>query len=486
MSPTPHYQSRLFKTVRSQVRHIKDSTQLRWRQLKVAAIWGAQAALYPLYTIFQAARWGGQVLQQAATTGTQALLSFARSEKPAPTDQPIQNVLDAIDCLELPMAGNVISNPLQLSIRPIAKPKSVLAVWRKKLSNLWQPWRKAQPPATISDLSLCASVAMQPSGQSNVVSQSIAIRGVASLLVQQRLVLVTADNQILDVLTVDQQRQLHQRIIWEIAQACYSRRQLGRARRAIPAWKTWQALPIKPRPQYSFPIRAIYHLMAWVQQQSIAQAPLLLPASHPALTPHPMLASLRQWCATLLPPSLYSSPLGKGVLRGVVQGIGITHFVQPLFLSQNAQKAPLCLTGQLPARPVLSAIAQKLRGYRTVLVAVAGAIALLPFTLALPEPAKAAMVPTLPAPLPSPLMVEQLIDPDRLRRRWQAEAKIAEQSGSPSQGKVRLAPQKTAARLSAQGFEGAISDWANRFSQTTKAADPSTIEVNAVFMGYES
>jgi hypothetical protein len=492
MSPTPHYQSRLFQTVRSQVRHIKDSTQLRWRQLKVAATWGAQVALYPLYTIFQAARWGGQVLQQAATTGTQALLSFARGEQSTPTDQPIQNVLDAIDCLELSMAGNATSHSLQIELRPIAKPKSVLAVWRKKLSNLWQPWRKAQPPATISDLSISASVAVQPSRQSNVVSQSIAIRGVASLLVHQRLVLVTADNQILDVLTADQQRQLHQRIIWEIAQALYSHRQLGRARRAMPAWKTWQALPIKPRPQYSFPVRAIYHLMAWVQQQPIAQAPLLLPASSPTLAQQSVLTSLHQWCLNLFPSSSSSSPLYKGGLRGVVQGI--THFaqpLQPLLLSQNLQKAPLALTGQTPARPMLSAIAHKLRGYRTVLVAVAGAIALLPFTLALPEPAKAAMVPTLPAPLPSPLMVEQLIDPDRLRRRWQAEAKIAEQSGSPSQGKVRLAPQKTAVKLSAQGFEGAdswceaIADWANRFSQTTKAADPSTIEVNAVFMGYD-
>jgi hypothetical protein len=226
--------------------------------------------------------------------------------------------------------------------------------------------------------------------------------------------------------------------------------------------------------------------MAWVQQQPIAQSPLLLPVPHPTLAPHSMLTSLHHWCLNLFPSSSSSSPLYKGGLRGVVQGI--THFVQPLkpfLLSQNLQKAPLALTGQTPDRLMLSAIAHKLRGYRTVLVAVAGAIALLPFTLALPEPAKAAMVPTLPAPLPSPLMVEQLIDPDRLRRRWQAEAKISEQSGSPSQGKVRLVPQKTAVKLSAQGVEGAIYDWANRFSQTTKAAEPSTIEVNAVFMGYD-
>jgi hypothetical protein len=490
MSPTQPYQSRLFQTVRSQARRIKDNAQLRWRQLKVATTWGAQVTLYPFYTLFQAARWGGQVLKQATATGTQALLSFARGETPAPADRPIQNVLDAIAFLELPTADSVSSNALQLVIRPIPKPKSILTVWRKKLSTLWQPWRKAQPSTTISDLSISASVSLQSSEQSsqqsNVVSQSIAIRGVASSLVHQRLVLVTSENQILDVLTSEQQRQLHQRIIWEIAQAQYVRRQLGRVR-AIPAWKTWQALPINVRPQWSFPVRAIYHLMAWVQHQPIARTALLLPPSESqlALAPQPVLTSLRQWWATLLPPSQpFSFPLGKGGLRGVMQGIA--HFVKPLAPRQNlcSQNASLALSGQKPA-PLLSAIAQKLRAYRTVLVAVAGAIALIPFTFAMPEPAKAAMAPILPAPLPSPLMVEPFIDPARSRRRWQVDAKLSEQSGRLSQGKVRLAPKKAASGLSATSFEGAIADWADRFSKTTKAQDPSTIEVDAVFMGYD-
>jgi hypothetical protein len=496
MSPTQPYQSRLFQTVRSQVRHIKEDAQLRWRQLKVATTWGAQVALYPLYTLFQAARWSGQVLKQATSTVTQTLLSFARGEETlAPIDRPIQNVLDAIAFLELPMGGKASPHSLQLSIRPIAKPKSILTVWRKKLSTLWQPWRKAQPSSLISDLSISAPVSLPSSGQSsgqsseqsNVVSQSIAIRGVASLLVQQRLVLVTSENQILDVLTSEQQRQLHQRIIWEIAQAQYVRRQLGRTR-AIPAWKTWQALPIQVRPQWSFPVRAIYHLMAWVQHQPLTHAALMLPPSDspPALTPHPVLASLRQWWATLLPPSQPFPSffhLGKGELRGVAQGI--THFVQSFGLRQNldVQNAPLALTGQKPV-PILTTIAQKLRGYRTVLVAVAGAIALLPFTLAMPEPAKAAVAPSLPAPLPRPLMVEPFINV-RSRRRWQADAKLSEQSGRLSQGQVRIAPQKAAPGLSGTNFEGAIADWAHRFSQTTKAADPSTIEVDAVFMGYD-
>jgi hypothetical protein len=466
MSPTHRYQSRLFQTVRSQVNHLKDSVQLRWRQLKVAATWGAQAALYPLYTLFQAGRWGAQVLRQTTATGKQRFLAVVSDKKIPSADQPIKNVLDAIEFAALSGLGNAAPPALMLSIRPIAKPKSMLAVLRKRLQMLLPPWRvKAKQPDTLSDVSLSASVSLQPTGQHSVISQHIAIRGIASSLTHRRMVLVTSDNQLLDVLTADQQRQLHQRIIWEIAQAFYLRRQFNRSY-SIPTWKTWKALPIKVRPQYSLPVRAIYHLMAWVQRQPVPQ-PIAFPRLPASPIPRPALASLRQWWTAALQPS-------QGGLLPLTQNSGV-------------QKSSLALVDQKQTLPILGSLAQKLRGYRTVLVAVAGAIALLPFTLALlPEPANAAIVPTMPAPLPSPLIVERLIDPARSRRRWQAEATLSEQSGRLSAGKVRIAPQKTAAAsLSAQGFEGAIADWASRFSQSTAAGDPSTIEVKAVFMGYD-
>jgi hypothetical protein len=473
MSATPGYQSRLFQTVRSQVRQLKDNVQLRWRQLKVATTWGAQAGLYPLYMLFQASRWGGQVLRQAASNGKQTLLSLARGGETVPTDQPIQNVLNAIEPVSLPMVGNSPSTAIELVIRPIMKPKSTLAVLRQKLRTLWPLQRtKAQLPHAISDLSVSASVSIQPPGQSAVVAQSIAIQGIASSLVHRRLVLVTSDHQILDVLTADQQRQLHQRIIWEIAQALYLRRQLDRPR-AIPSWRTWKALPIKVRSQHSFPVRVIYHLMAWVQHQPIAQLPTL-PESQPLFLPSSALAAPRQWWTALLPS-----------WTAITRTLGLRHPLgEKLSLTQ---RSPLALAPKSPPLlpPIPTLLLHKLRGYRTALVAVAGAIALLPFTLGLAEPAKAAMTPALPSPLPSPILVERLIDPSRSRRRWQAEAKLSEQSGRLSQGKVRIAPQKTAAAQSGQGFEGAIADWAGRFSQAATAGDPSTIEVNAVFMGYD-
>lgn len=473
MSPTPGYQSRLFQTVRSQVRQLKDNVQLRWRQLKVATTWGVQAGLYPFYILFQASRWGGQVLRQAASNGKQTLLTVARGGQTVPTDRPIQNVLNAIESFSLPMAGNNPSTALQIAILPIVKPKSRLAVWRKKLRTLWPLQRtKAQLPTAIADLSISASVAIQPSEQSAVVTKSIAIQGIASSLVHRRLVLVTSDCQILDVLTDDQQRQLHQRIIWEIAQALYLRRQCDRPR-AIPSWKTWQALPIKVRNQSCFPVRVIDRLMAWVQHQPIAQFPTLTGAQ-PLSLPGSALAAPRQWWAIQPSWIAVTRMLGLPQTLGAKQTLG-------------ANLSPLVLTSKTPPLlpPVFAPLQHKLRRYRTALVAVAGAIALLPFTLGLAEPAKAAMTPALPSPIPSPILVERLIDPSRSRRRWKADVKLSEQSGKLSQGKVRIAPQKTAAALSAQAFEGKIADWAGRFSQASVAEDPSTIEVNAVFMGYD-
>jgi hypothetical protein len=456
MSPAHRYQSRLFQTVRSQVHRLKDNVQLRWRQLKVATTWGAQMGLYPLYALFQAGRWGGQVLRQAAAQGKQAILTLVHGDEELAADQPIQAVLNAIELLSLPMRGEDSSlNPMQIVLHPISRPQSIVTRVRKKIETLWQPWRKQGqtgfPALNASQSNASTSLECQQG-----LARQVAIQGIASSLTHRRLVLVTSDNHLLDVLTADQQHQLHQRIIWEIAQVLYLRRQCSGAR-AIPSWKTWQAMPIKVRPQFSFPVRAIYRLMAWVQHQPVVQALALPSGASLSLPPQSALVPLQQWWANLR------------------ASVAVAEVIQ----------SPLALPSHPTSLPILTPFQQKLRTYRTVLIAMVGALALLPFTLALPEPANAAMAPALPSPLPVPILVEQLMDPSRSRRRWQAEDALSEESGKPSQGKVRIAPQKSTAMLSAQGFEGAIANWASRFSQSTTSRDSSTIEVDAVFMGYD-
>jgi hypothetical protein len=137
---------------------------------------------------------------------------------------------------------------------------------------------------------------------------------------------------------------------------------------------------------------------------------------------------------------------------------------------------PLCLAPQrLRALPTT---------VRRALMTGLGAIALLPFTLALPAPAQAAM-PALPLPLPSPIAVEWLMDPSRTRKRSQAETDLSGQLSRPSAGKVRVPVQKTATTLQESPFQGAITDWLHRCAQTTVSEGSPAIEVDAVFLGYQ-
>ena len=61
------------------------------------------------------------------------------------------------------------------------------------------------------------------------------MRGIATNLISRNLVLVTADNEILDILTPQQQAKLADRIITEVGNY----------------WHSWQLAENKPRSKYS-------------------------------------------------------------------------------------------------------------------------------------------------------------------------------------------------------------------------------------------
>jgi hypothetical protein len=448
MSSTQHYQSRLFKTVQSQLHQLRETIQLRWREFKVTATWGAQLSLYPFYVLFQAGRWGGRILQQTATQSARAL-SVALGLGPTPDiDQPVKNVLAAFELQLVPTAA--ISPQVSewcITIRPAASPKRTV---REKFSAIWQQFR----PNTLAVTSAALSET------SILPAQSLSIQGVASSLTHRHLVLIAADNQTLDILSANQQRQLHQRIIWELANVLRSHRQ-SQLPKNLPSWQTWKALPIAVRPQMSLPVRAMYHLMAWVQNQPLAQS-LVLPGSQKSSKA--MLLNLR---------NMADSILGQA---------------RPVFSTRRRSSLALMPSQKtsMPSPSLSTRIGQRLKGYRGAIVAGIGAIALLPFTLSIPEPAQAAVAPVMPMPVPSPITVEWLMDPSRTRRRSREETDLLGQVSKPSQGKVRIPFQKSPTPLTSEtNFEAAIADWANRFSKTTVSAGRPAIDIDSVFLGYD-
>jgi hypothetical protein len=183
MMPDRPYQSRLLTFLSRQTQRVKDQTGLFWRTVKVATLWGLQIALYPIYALVQASRWVGRQMGQAARQAIAQLTgqdtSIGDHSRPLAIDQPITNLLTAI------WQAQAIHNPgLPAAPKLSDRRSAVLALTQLDL--------KGQDPRSV-------------------------IQGIASLLGSHRLVLVTADNQPWDILTADQQRYLHQRIIFEMA-----------------------------------------------------------------------------------------------------------------------------------------------------------------------------------------------------------------------------------------------------------------------------
>lgn len=209
-SSTGPYKSRLFNLINRQSILWGDRVEKTVRQLKVAAEWGVQILLYPIYLIVQASRLVGLQLEQKLEH-LQAQLPPSETEldsEAVNSDKPITEILQAIES--------------------------------------WLP-------------------AVLP--EANSPSLHSQIRGLASLLETHSIVLVTKDSQILDIFDRQQQDKLQQQIAWEVAN--YSReRRLAK----LAAYQSARQLPLisANNPNILLPVRLFWRVMEWVQTSSVA------------------------------------------------------------------------------------------------------------------------------------------------------------------------------------------------------------------------
>jgi hypothetical protein len=94
------------------------------------------------------------------------------------------------------------------------------------------------------------------------------IQGVASLLATHTLVLVTVQNQILDILTPQQQKKLASKISWEMANL----RRQWRIEQVSSHQFTQRRLSDLDQPRVFPPVRLFWNLMAWIQTSPVAIA----------------------------------------------------------------------------------------------------------------------------------------------------------------------------------------------------------------------
>ena len=256
-APTGRYQSRLFNFLNKQSQRLTDQYDRTIRHLKVAAVWGAQILLYPMYMMVQAGLSAGRQLAQSAEAGwpqIKALRNANLDSEILPTvDTPIERVLEEINSLPLLEVQN----------------KEIAQVAASELATQIVALTQSLTPSSISttpEVQLTAS----PRDLNTTTQASSLIQGVATILETRALVLVTIENQILDVLTLQQQKKLSSKISWEIAD------QRRKWRLAEASARQFKALPrlsaLEDNPRILSPVKLFWQLMAWVQTSPVAIA----------------------------------------------------------------------------------------------------------------------------------------------------------------------------------------------------------------------
>lgn len=226
------YQSQVMNFFNRQVQDIKARTGEVWKKMKIAAVWGAQMALYPIYAIVQASRYAlHQFTQAPSTTGS-------LPNSPPAADRSILSILQALGMASAPAeVEDVVSNPN--AIRGVQSP--ALAASKNSAPNLVQ---------FLDD--------------SAIDLTQLAIIGIATDLDSKQLVLVAPNCQTI-ALTSNQHHQLNQRILWELAQYGQDYRQYLKQTRD-PA-----LLPTHFSPNTAPIVQRFWGLMHWVHQGAVAQ-----------------------------------------------------------------------------------------------------------------------------------------------------------------------------------------------------------------------
>jgi hypothetical protein len=192
-----NYQSRVFTFLNKQANELKNSCTKGLRHIKVAVVWSGQILFYPIHLIAQTVK------------NLQPQLPPPPQQKSLPTppasDINIERVLDS-----LVSAGY----PIEIA--------SAAAITRetRKSNDLykWHPESYKTALATAEDdeedWELAAAT---PSRFSRVTRTKPIVRGLSSLLIDRQLVLVTTENELLDILTISQQQEIRRRIGVDLA-----------------------------------------------------------------------------------------------------------------------------------------------------------------------------------------------------------------------------------------------------------------------------
>ena len=244
------YQSRLLNFISKQSRQVADNCDRTWRQVKQGTLTATQILLYPAYLLVQSSRMLGRQLRESSLkVDLPELQEFGEDENP---DLP-QN-----------WWGGEISEQSSIA--------QILHLAQNLLNS-------SQTATTLTNFPLLVHPAIKFSGQTakhqttSVLEQlantqlkpQLKVEAIASFIPARTLVLVGHENQILDILTPEQQELLESRITWEVANGGPERREI-----AQKELKFNLGLESAAKKSQLPPVRRFWELMAWLQTSPVA------------------------------------------------------------------------------------------------------------------------------------------------------------------------------------------------------------------------
>jgi hypothetical protein len=184
--PEPH-QSRVFTFLGNRTNQLKNTCAKGLRQLKVVVVWSSQILLYPL-----------QLLAQ--TKIFQPQISSPPPPPALPQPVPDINIEQALDFVE------VAGHPIQI----VDKAPITVDDWSYIDDSLWN--------TSYGNTAVKSQeIAYSPRADRQVTATKPTIQGLSSLLSDRQLVLVTTTNELLDILTLEQQQEIRRRIGIDLA-----------------------------------------------------------------------------------------------------------------------------------------------------------------------------------------------------------------------------------------------------------------------------
>ncbi len=197
------YQSRLFNFFHKQSRRFGERFGRSLRKLQVTTSWYAEALSKSIYLLIQKA--ADSAGTQLPGTAGESKLYLQPLEEPS-SDSAIILILENVETRYIPSSINQSTELVVGASCSISHQTSVSTIIQSSVNQLSVNQSSEQDARTTVNKKF-----------TSLKSSSQKIQGVASQLSSQNLVLVTSENEILDILTPSQQQALENQIISEIA-----------------------------------------------------------------------------------------------------------------------------------------------------------------------------------------------------------------------------------------------------------------------------